>query len=339
MLYLLPSLLFAAILGFVRAAAPRSCRISRVGLPNPSDLPIISTLPDPFTFRLSNRRVESRADWECRREELTLLVQQYLYGFYPNRDQEKVFAHRDGDNLIISVFMQAKILRPIHARTPGILTAWAWAHHRILDAIEQVAPEIDTSRVGVIGCSRLGKAALAAGIFDKRIKLTLPLSSGAEGIGPWRYYYESQGAAEKINNIFGGFPYWSNSVLGQFVNITGNSTRIPFDAHELVSLIAPRAILWDEGQEDWWTNPEGSISVTYGGARVVFDSLGAGLNIGVHVRHPPDDGHCGDTVYSAIQPFVHKVFFGTPTTVNFSDISPFPSHPKAYPWAVDTPKF
>lgn len=48
-----------------------------------------------------------------------------------------------------------------------------------------------------------------------------------------------EGAAEKINNIFGGFPYWSNTVLGEFVNITGNSSRLPFDAHELVSLIAP----------------------------------------------------------------------------------------------------
>lgn len=51
----------------------------------------------------------------------------------------------------------------------GTLTAWAWAHHRILDAIEQVAPEVDTARVGVIGCSRFGKSALAAGIFDKRV--------------------------------------------------------------------------------------------------------------------------------------------------------------------------
>ncbi|KAI0677653.1 hypothetical protein C8Q78DRAFT_959883 [Trametes maxima] len=399
MLCLLPYLLFATIFGVVRAATQRNCQVSRIGLPDPSDLPIISTLPDPFAFRLSNRRVESRADWECRREELTTLVQQYLYGFYPDRAHEKVFARRNGDNLVISVFVDGKsasfpatltfpprntthvervpvIINPgsidnapfldsgialatfnvstvaidSTARTGafwtlygdrdiGTLTAWAWAHHRILDAIEQVVPEIDPGRVGVIGCSRFGKAALAAGIFDKRIKLTLPLSSGAEGIGPWRYYYESQGAAEKINNIFGGFPYWSNSVLGLFVNITGNSTRIPFDAHELVSLIAPRAILWDEGQEDWWTNPEGSISVTFGGARVVFDWLGVGSNIGVHVRHPPDDGHCGDTAYSAIQPFVRKVFFQIPTAVNFSNISPFPPHPEAYPWAAATPKF
>ncbi len=48
------------------------------------------------------------------------------------------------------------------------MTAWAWAEHRILDAIEQVVPEVDTSRVGVVGCSRYGKTALAAAIFDER---------------------------------------------------------------------------------------------------------------------------------------------------------------------------
>ncbi|KAI0355411.1 hypothetical protein OH77DRAFT_1496128 [Trametes cingulata] len=388
MLRLLCSLFLLATAVLSNAAAITRCAVSRADLPQPSDLPIIHTLPDPFTFRLSNRRVRSRADWECRREELMTLVQQYLYGYYPDHSRERVLAHRTGNNLTITVHAEGKsatfpatltfpprnathfgrvpvVINPgsientpflesgvalatfdvstvavdSTARTGafwtlygdrdiGTLTAWAWAHHRILDAIEQVVPKIDTSRVGVVGCSRFGKAALAAGIFDERIKLSLPLSSGAEGIGPWRYYYESQGAAEKINNIFGGFPYWSNSVLGE----------LPFDAHQLVSLIAPRAVLWDEGQEDWWTNPEGSISVTFGGAKVVYDWLDAGENIGVHVRHPPDDGHCGDTGYYAIQPFLQKVFFGTPTTVNFSDISPFPAHPEAYPWASATPR-
>ncbi|KAI0694393.1 hypothetical protein C8T65DRAFT_666833 [Cerioporus squamosus] len=397
-------------LWLVNAATSKSsgCAPSLADLPQPSELPIIDTLPDPFTFRLSNRRVESRADWECRREELMVLVQQYLYGFYPDHSRERVHARRTGNNLTITVSVDEKsasfdatvVFPPADSeaatdgrggRVPvvittgpqdlvpanvtsfldsgvavaqfdvntvandsytrigafwdlygdrdiGVMTAWAWAEHRILDAIEQVVPEIDTSRVGVVGCSRYGKTALAAAIFDPRITLALPLSSGAEGIGPWRYYYESQGAAEKIENITTNYGYWSDTELWKFDNVTGNSTRVPFDAHELVGLVAPRAILWDEGQEDWWTNPEGSLGVVFEAAKVIFDWLGVGENIGVHVRHPPDDLHCGESAYPAIQPFVKKVFFGTPTSVNFSDISPYPAHPEAYPWAKHLPR-
>ena len=43
------------------------------------------------------------------------------------------------------------------------------------------------------------------------------------------------------------------------------------------------------------TNPEGSISVVYGAAKVIFDWLGVGENVGIHVRHPPDDLHCGES--------------------------------------------
>lgn len=53
----------------------------------------------------------------------------------------------------------------------GVMTAWAWAEHRILDAIEQVVPEVDAARVGVVGCSRYGKTALAAAIFDERVSV------------------------------------------------------------------------------------------------------------------------------------------------------------------------
>ena len=87
------------------------------------------------------------------------------------------------------------------------------------------------------------------------------MSSGAEGIGPWRYYYESrklvlvlkylgfvtllicvawiEGVAEKIENITKKYGYWSTTELWKFDNVAGNSTRVPFDAHELVSLVAP----------------------------------------------------------------------------------------------------
>ena len=75
----------------------------------------------------------------------------------------------------------------------GVLTAWAWGFHRVLDGIEQKVPEIDAKKSAVTGCSRLGKAALAAGLFDKRIAVTMPFCSGVQGAGPYRYSLSGQG--------------------------------------------------------------------------------------------------------------------------------------------------
>ena len=80
----------------------------------------------------------------------------------------------------------------------GVLTAWAWGFHRVLDGIELKVPEIDATKSGVTGCSRLGKAALAAGLFDKRIAITMPRCSGVQGAGPYRYSLSGQG--ENLEN-------------------------------------------------------------------------------------------------------------------------------------------
>ena len=82
------------ILGLVGVVVAQGCAPSPAQLPEPSDLPIIPTLPDPFTFRLSDRRVRSRADWPCRRAELLALVQHYLYGSWPDPARETVRASR-----------------------------------------------------------------------------------------------------------------------------------------------------------------------------------------------------------------------------------------------------
>lgn len=145
----------------------------------------------------------------------------------------------------------------------------------------------------------------------------------------------AEGAAEKIENITTNYGYWSDMALWKFDNVTGNSTRVPFDAHELVALVAPvcavsfgvlgsglrysnivtiryvarhslgrgpgglvgecRKCLGDVpvALTRYQTNPEGSLGVVFPAAKVVFDWLGVGDNVGIHVRHPPDDLHCG----------------------------------------------
>ena len=92
---------------FTRAAA-QACPPLPASLPAPSDFPIIPALPDPFTFRLSGAKVQSVADFACRKRELLALVQEYFYGFYPDHARERVSAVRAGPNLTITVAVDGK---------------------------------------------------------------------------------------------------------------------------------------------------------------------------------------------------------------------------------------
>ncbi|GAB1309848.1 Carbohydrate esterase family 15 protein [Madurella fahalii] len=213
----------------------------------------------------------------------------------------------------------------------GVLTAWAWGFHRTLDAINMTVPEIDPTRVGVTGCSRLGKAALAAGLFDKRITLTMPMSSGVQGLGPYRYYTMS-GQGENLENSKSGAGWWSNSKLGTFVN---HAENLPFDAHTIAAAIAPRALVIDQGTGDPFVNSKGTAVVIYPAAKVVYDWLGAGDKIAISVR---GGGHCDMSGFTSILPYVQKIFFGTPTTKDFNSLGSYGSPvTTAFPWATAVP--
>ncbi len=170
-------------------------------------------------------------------------------------------------------------------RDIGVLTAWAWGFHRTLDGLNQTVPEIDPTRVGVTGCSRLGKGALAAGLFDTRITLTMPMSSGVQGMGPYRYHAMS-GQDETLENSKQGAGWWSDSKLGTFVS---HSENLPYDAHTIGAALAPRALIIDQGTGDQFTNSKATAVVIYPAAKAVYDWLGVGDRIGMSVR---GGGHC-----------------------------------------------
>lgn len=211
-------------------------------------------------------------------------------------------------------------------RDIGTLVAWAWATHRILDALPLAAPEIDPIRVGVTGCSRLGKAALAAGLFDSRVTITMPMSSGIQGLGPYRYHGLS-GQDETLENSKEGAPWWSTSRLAEF---EGQANRTPWDAHTIAAAIAPRALVIDQGVDDAYTNSKGIATVVFPAARAVYEWLGVRDKIGMALR---SGGHCDLSGYANVLPFVQNAFFGTETMRNYTDLSPWTAMPEAYPWA------
>ncbi|KAK3392873.1 hypothetical protein B0H63DRAFT_424684 [Podospora didyma] len=217
-------------------------------------------------------------------------------------------------------------------RDIGVLTAWAWGFHRTLDALNMTVAEIDPTRVGVTGCSRLGKAALAAGLFDTRITLTMPMSAGIQGIGPYRYHAMS-GQDETLENSKSGAGWWSNSKLGTFVN---HAENLPYDAHTIAAAIAPRALIIDQGTGDAYTNSKGTAVVVYPAAKLVYEFLGVGDKIGMSVR---SGGHCDMSGFSSILPFVQKTFFGTPTTKDFNSLGTYgAAQTTTFPWATAVPK-
>lgn len=229
-------------------------------------------------------------------------------------------------------------LKPSPTNPPptGTLLAWAWGFHRVLDGLTLQVPEIDPKKVGVTGCSRLGKAALAAGLFDTRITVTIPESAGIQGIGPYRYHALS-GQDETLENSKSGAGWWSNAALGTFVN---QMERLPFDAHTIAAAIAPRALVIDQGRSDPYVNSKGTAVVVYPAAKLVYDWLAAGTEdktskIAIALR---DGGHCDMSGYANVAPYVQYIFSGTATTKNYADVSPWKVMPETYPWASLVPK-
>ncbi|KAH8196441.1 hypothetical protein TruAng_009401 [Truncatella angustata] len=200
-----------------------------------------------------------------------------FWDIYKGRDIGMVF-------FVFSLLTKFKS-RDSNSRCIGVLTAWAWGFHRTLDALNMTVPEIDSGRVGVTGCSRLGKGALAAGLFDKRITLTMPMSSGVQGLGPYRYHNMS-GQDETLENSKAGAGWWSDSTLGTFVN---HAESLPYDAHTIAAAIAPRALIIDQGSGDPYTNSKGTAVVVFPAAKLVYDWLGVGEQIGMAIR---SGGHC-----------------------------------------------
>jgi len=193
-------------------------------------------------------------------------------------------------------------------------------------------PEINANRVGVTGCSRLGKGALAAGLFDDRITLSMPMSSGVQGMGPYRYYTLS-GQGENLQNSKEGAGWWSNNKLGTFV---GHDTNLPFDAHTIAAAIAPRAIVIDQGSGDQFTNSKGTAAVIYPAAQVVYDFLGASDKLAMAVR---SGGHCDMSGFTNVLPYVRHILKDEPLDKDYHSLGTYGQPMKeAYPWAATAPK-
>lgn len=206
----------------------------------------------------------------------------------------------------------------------GAIIEWAWGYQRAIDYLLTLKTT-DKSKIAVTGWSRGGKAALLAGAFDDRIALVAPNCAGTSGSGPLRFI---DSGAEKPDDIVTRFPYWFCSNFNKFKGEEVN--MLPFDQHSLISLVAPRAYLSTNGLKDKWANPLGTAQAHLA-AKEVFSSLGVQDRMGIFYINSGHDHNIDKWV--ALLDFADKVFFGKPTTYDYSSI-PFPDIKKAYSWSA-----
>jgi hypothetical protein len=211
----------------------------------------------------------------------------------------------------------------------GQYAAWSWGVSRIIDGLELVQSSlpIDLQHIGVTGCSYAGKMALFAGAFDERIALTIAQESGGGGAPAWRVS-ETIGAVENL----GATDYrWFRDSMRQFAG--SNVPKLPHDHHELMAMVAPRALLVTGNTDfEWLANPS-----TYVSARAtheVYKTFGIGERFGFYIDG--GHGHCAvpATQVPAVEAFVEKFLKGNTNANTNVTVNPYPlmDYQRWYAW-------
>lgn len=223
----------------------------------------------------------------------------------------------------------------------GVLVGWAWGASRSVDALEYLAkhdPEfarlLDLKKMVVTGFSRCGKAALVAGLMDERFGVVNPGGSGSGGAAVYRY--DSYGNAPYRRAPYGNVYAWgtstgaetlgdhvrhqthnSNEMLVRFLDpdrmyktrTHGYGERLPYDHHEIIAAIAPRAVIIDTSNDDYANNAEGD-SIGFEGAKPVYAYLGTAGNLAFNIRMT-GGGHSLSTAHRQnVIHFCDMVFYG-----------------------------
>lgn len=148
----------------------------------------------------------------------------------------------------------------------GAIAAWGWGASRMIDYFE-TDPQIDAKRIAITGASRLGKTVLWTAARDERVACVIASISGEGGAALSRRDY-----GETIAHLVAPtrYPY---QFARNYQKWAAKPADAPWDAHSIIALIAPRAVLLQTGNTDKWSDPYGEFLAAKA-ATPVFALLG-----------------------------------------------------------------
>lgn len=223
----------------------------------------------------------------------------------------------------VVAWQQKRGMEPINKLYPnlsymGSYAAWPWGVSRLIDGLELVADElpIDLEHLAITGCSFAGKMALFSGAFDERIALTIAQESGGGGAAAWRVS-ETLGNVETLGRTS---HVWFMESMFRFAN---DVNKLPFDHHELMAMVAPRALLvLGNPDYEWLADESGYVSCQ--AAKRVWETFGIADRFGFSIvgGHP----HCQlpDVQRPEVEAFIDKFLLGIDSVNTNVSIHPFP---------------
>ncbi|MBQ6596973.1 MAG: hypothetical protein IJH79_05410, partial [Lentisphaeria bacterium] len=175
-------------------------------------------------------------------------------------------------------------------------SGWAWGYSRMADALEKI-PLVDSTKIACVGQSRLGSTSMWAGINDPRFKLVCVNNSG-------------QGGAPLLRRKFGGrisilsigrCSFWATDRVIRFAD---REDELPFDTHQLLGLIAPRALYVTSSSKDLNADPYGTFLATAHASKVwdLYGQKGLGT-----MEMPPVDTPVGSRVRYHVKTGTHSI--------------------------------
>ena len=168
----------------------------------------------------------------------------------------------------------------------GAIGAWAWGFSRVVDALIEL-DMFDNDWITFTGHSRGGKTAMLAGVLDERARIVAPNETNAGSCSCYRIHMKAinedgvEKQSETLANLVNKFGFWLGPKMAEY---TECEEKLPFDAHFLKAMVAPRTLIVAEAASDIWTNPIGTWMTTQA-AKEVYKLYGKEENLFWYFRH------------------------------------------------------